>query len=72
MTRPPSPGEPPEAWRDGPDARLTGYGDEGAELLVARFIAEHWERFEPKLWAMKVNPHIFQRWLRRHLRTLWT
>jgi hypothetical protein len=30
---------------------VTGYGDEGAEMLAARFIAERMDRFEPWLHA---------------------
>ena len=47
------------------DKPIAGYGDEGAEILVARFATERWNRVEPGLWAMGVNPHAFQQCLKR-------
>jgi hypothetical protein len=42
---------------------IAGYGDEGAEMLAARFISERMDRFEPWLHARGVKSSFFRRWV---------
>jgi hypothetical protein len=64
---PPTPSLPPvveSAERPAAKAPLvTGYGDEGAEMLAARFISERMDRFEPWLHARGVKSSFFQCWI---------
>lgn len=42
---------------------IAGYGDTGAEMLAARFIAERMDRFEPWLLAQGLKSSFFQSWI---------
>jgi hypothetical protein len=42
---------------------IAGYGDEGAEMLAARFISERMDRFEPWLHARGFKSSFFLRWI---------
>ena len=45
------------------DAPVAGYGDKAAEMLVARFVWERMDRFEPWLHAQGFKSSFFQRWI---------